>query len=392
MATQSACRVCAGDLSLRVVGSNGTAPVAEAFAPSLHETGRHGDLLACVECGTVQQPLLPAGDELHELYRDMRDDAYLGEEAGRRATAAHLLDLIAAQVDGGRLLDVGCGHGLLLDEARSRGYETVGLELSRSAARHAREALGLDVREAPVEDFADDEGFDVVVLADVLEHLDDPVGAVQRCAGLLRAGRRAVRRDAGPLLGDRAPGRPALVGLRARPRVPAAARHPARAARRPRTGRSPPTSRSCAPSRPGAGHRAWPSASGPCASRWSGWPGALPDRASLSLALHDERVVIAHRIEVQHAPAAAAAPPRRPGHRDARAAGLRGHAHDPRRGGRDPRRRRRPGAARRRRQPRRHRAGGARPRASTSSATRTTAATAAARRPATRGRCSTAPT
>ena len=118
----------------------------------------------------------------------MSDDAYLGEEGGRRATAARLLDLIAAQVGGGRLLDVGCGHGLLLDEARSRGYETVGLELSRSAARHAREALGLDVREAPVEDFADDEGFDVVVLADVLEHLDDPVAAVQRCAGLLRSG------------------------------------------------------------------------------------------------------------------------------------------------------------------------------------------------------------
>ena len=57
--TETACRICAGDLSLRVVGTNGHAPVAEAFAPSLHETGRHGDLLACVECGTVQQPLLP---------------------------------------------------------------------------------------------------------------------------------------------------------------------------------------------------------------------------------------------------------------------------------------------------------------------------------------------
>src|SRR3954452_11518204 len=153
--TQTACRVCAGDLSLRVAGTNGHTPLAEAFAPSLHEPGRHGDLLACVECGTVQQPLLPDGDALHELYREVDDDAYLGEEAGRRATAAHLLDLIGAHVRDGRLLDVGCGHGLLLDEARSRGYETVGLELSRSAAGHAREALGLDVHEQPVESFVD---------------------------------------------------------------------------------------------------------------------------------------------------------------------------------------------------------------------------------------------
>ena len=31
--TQTACRVCAGDLSLRVAGTNGHTPLAEAFAP-----------------------------------------------------------------------------------------------------------------------------------------------------------------------------------------------------------------------------------------------------------------------------------------------------------------------------------------------------------------------
>jgi hypothetical protein len=46
--------------------------------------------------------------------------------------------------------------------------------------------LGLDVRELALEDFADDEGFDVVVLADVIEHLDDPVAAIDQCAALLR--------------------------------------------------------------------------------------------------------------------------------------------------------------------------------------------------------------
>jgi 2-polyprenyl-3-methyl-5-hydroxy-6-metoxy-1,4-benzoquinol methylase len=138
--------------------------------------------------------VLPQGDQLHELYRDMRDDAYLGEETGRRATANRLLDLIAAHVPSGRLLDVGCGHGLLLDEARRRGYQTVGLELSREAAKHARETLGLDVRELPLESFIEGAngdspgGFEAVVLADVLEHLDDPVDAIDRCAGLLRPG------------------------------------------------------------------------------------------------------------------------------------------------------------------------------------------------------------
>src|SRR5919197_1902241 len=157
MATQAACRVCAGELTLRVSG-NGHTPVAQAFAPSLHETGRHGDLLECVECGTVQQAL-PTGDELPDLYRDVDDEAYLAEEAGRRATAAHLLDLIGEHVGTGRLLDVGCGHGLLLDEARGRGYEVVGLELSRAAVRHARDVLGVEVREVALEAFEEPGGF-----------------------------------------------------------------------------------------------------------------------------------------------------------------------------------------------------------------------------------------
>ena len=185
------CRICSGDLELKVQG-DGAAVTAAALSPSAHAVGGHGDLLACLECGTVQQPILPQGAELHDLYRDMRDDEYLSEAAGRRATANRLLDLIGAHVPEGRLLDVGCGHGLLLDEARARGYDTVGLELSREGARYGRETLGLDVREVPLEAFTEGRNgdspgeFDAIVLADVLEHLDDPVAAIDSCARLLR--------------------------------------------------------------------------------------------------------------------------------------------------------------------------------------------------------------
>jgi 2-polyprenyl-3-methyl-5-hydroxy-6-metoxy-1,4-benzoquinol methylase len=300
--TETACRVCAGDLSLRVAGTNGHTPLAEAFAPSRHETGRHGDLLACVECGTVQQPLLPAGDELHELYRDMSDDAYLGEEPGRRATAEHLLDLIGARVASGRLLDVGCGHGLLLDEARSRGYETVGLELSRSAARHAREALGLDVREQPVESFIDLDGFDVVVLADVIEHLDDPVAAVDRCAGLLRPGGVlcVVTPDPSSVTAR-------IAGRRWWGFVPAHACLLPRATLRELLSARGLVISADVPLVRSFSARRWVSGLAERLGR-AGKPverlaDALPDGASLSLALHDERVILANRIDVRRAPA-----------------------------------------------------------------------------------------
>ena len=182
------CRICTGTTTLLWPGSRSEAD-GSGFAPSCHRPGEHGDLFRCDECGTVQQPALPEGDALHELYRSMRDDDYLAEDEGRRITARRLLDLVGEQTPTGRLLDVGCGHGLLLDEARKRGYEVEGLELSVDGAAYARDALGLPVRETILEDPAlDDERYDAIVLADVIEHLDDPLGAIDRCIELLVPG------------------------------------------------------------------------------------------------------------------------------------------------------------------------------------------------------------
>jgi 2-polyprenyl-3-methyl-5-hydroxy-6-metoxy-1,4-benzoquinol methylase len=300
MASGLACRICSGDLSLRIRG-RGAPLTAAAFSPSAHSTGGHGDLLECIECGAVQQPVLPAGAALHDLYREMTDDAYLGEEAGRRATGARLLDLIGRFVPGGRLLDVGSGPGLLLDEARRRGYETLGLELSRASASHARDALGLDVRELALEDFADAgeaPGFDVVVLADVIEHLDDPVDGIARCARLLRPGgvlcvvtpdpSSATARVAGRRWWGFVPAHTCLL--------PRATLRELLAATGLVVSTDVPLVRTFSARRwvEGLAERLGP-AGGPleAAAR------RLPPGARLSLSLGDERVVLAHRIDVE---------------------------------------------------------------------------------------------
>jgi len=185
-----ACDICGGPLELRHAG-DGSPLTPDMLVPTNHEPGRHGDLFACAHCGTVHQPGLPTGPELAELYREMSDDLYLSEEEGRRATARRLLDLIGRHVPAGDLLDVGCGHGLLLDEARRSGYSVKGLELSESARAYATDVLGLDVSGETIERFAATgaEGpFQVIVLADVIEHLEDPLGALDACERLLAPG------------------------------------------------------------------------------------------------------------------------------------------------------------------------------------------------------------
>jgi SAM-dependent methyltransferase len=185
MVSADTCGICSGKLRLLHSGG-GAEPAARSLSPTNHATGEYGDLFACAACGTVQQPSLPAGDGLLDLYRSMRDEHYLDEEDGRRRTARRLLRLVARHVPGGRLLDVGCGHGLLVDEARRAGFSAEGLELSAYAAGYAREVLGLDVHEQTLAGVSG--AFDAIVMADVIEHLDDPPAAVDRCLQLLSPG------------------------------------------------------------------------------------------------------------------------------------------------------------------------------------------------------------
>jgi SAM-dependent methyltransferase len=190
MDAATTCQICAGPLRLLHTGS-GLEARAEAFSPTNHQPGQYGDLYRCERCGTVAQPSLPHGDALLDLYRHMRDEHYLDEEEGRRATARRLLDQIGRHTPSGRLLDVGCGHGLLLDEARRRGYAVEGLELSEHASAHARGALNLTVHARTLADLVaepDPPRYAAIVLADVLEHLDDPVAAIDHCAKLLEPG------------------------------------------------------------------------------------------------------------------------------------------------------------------------------------------------------------
>ncbi|MEA2228942.1 MAG: hypothetical protein QOF04_2572 [Solirubrobacteraceae bacterium] len=300
MPSGPACRICSGDLDLRIRG-RGADVTADALSPSHHAPNAHGDLLACRDCGAVQQPLLPAGVALHDLYRDMRDDAYLAEEVGRRATAGRLLDLIAPFVPGGRLLDVGCGPGLLLDEARRRGYATVGLELSRASADHARTRLGLDVHELALEAYAEEgETFDVVVLADVLEHLDDPVDGIERCVRLLRPG--GVLCVVTP---DPSSFTARLAGARWWGYVPAHTCLLPRATLRELIAAAGLVISTDVPLVRTFSARRWVEGLaerlGPLRAPLEEAARRLPPRAAISASLGDERVVLAHRVEVERA-------------------------------------------------------------------------------------------
>jgi len=87
-----------------------------------------------------------------------------------------------------RILDIGCAHGFLLDEARKqRVSEVVGIELSDYARSYAVEKLRLNIYNFNLEDCPADIGtFDVIFLIGVIEHLREPRKLLDACKHLIK--------------------------------------------------------------------------------------------------------------------------------------------------------------------------------------------------------------
>ena len=95
-------------------------------------------------------------------------------------------------LEGLRLLDIGCGGGLLSEPLAQAGAAVAGIDPSekniKTAMVHAREqGLDIDYRISTAEALAEQgEQFDVVLNMEVLEHVNDPAVFVRTCASLLR--------------------------------------------------------------------------------------------------------------------------------------------------------------------------------------------------------------
>ncbi|MCO5101038.1 MAG: bifunctional 2-polyprenyl-6-hydroxyphenol methylase/3-demethylubiquinol 3-O-methyltransferase UbiG [Burkholderiaceae bacterium] len=100
-----------------------------------------------------------------------------------------------ASLAGKRVLDVGCGGGILTEAMAQRGASVLGIDLGERALQvaelHALESgAAVDYEQVAVEALAQREpgAFDVVTCMELLEHVPDPESVVRACAMLVRPG------------------------------------------------------------------------------------------------------------------------------------------------------------------------------------------------------------
>ncbi|RYX95284.1 MAG: bifunctional 2-polyprenyl-6-hydroxyphenol methylase/3-demethylubiquinol 3-O-methyltransferase UbiG [Comamonadaceae bacterium] len=101
-----------------------------------------------------------------------------------------------APLQGRRVVDIGCGGGILADSMARKGAEVLGIDLAGKALKvaqlHALEAQtsGVSYREISAEALAAEQpgSFDVVTCMEMLEHVPDPSSIVKACATLVKPG------------------------------------------------------------------------------------------------------------------------------------------------------------------------------------------------------------
>jgi len=108
------------------------------------------------------------------------------------------LEWIQSQMplSGARVLDVGCGGGILADSMARKGAQVLGIDLAAKALKvaqlHALEAQTPNVtyREVSVEALAAEQpgSFDGVTCMEMLEHVPDPESVVRACSVLVKPG------------------------------------------------------------------------------------------------------------------------------------------------------------------------------------------------------------
>lgn len=154
--------------------------------------GKTYRVLRCPECGTVfSEPREAVGPEWYEKAAPIR---HL-ENRGRGGADWRYQTFFAEGLPPGKLLDVGCGGGEFVAQAKQRGFLPTGFDYERRMVALAREKGIADVEAGEFSEFCARrrEGeFEVITLFDVLEHTPEPARLVARLKPLLKPGGHVV--------------------------------------------------------------------------------------------------------------------------------------------------------------------------------------------------------
>ncbi len=185
----------------------GDRPVATPPCIACHSTsaqrlysieGVSEELIECRNCGLGSLFPMPTAERIQSFY----PAEYYGEptakfeplvEFGVRLGAKMRVESLVGDLPGGsRVLDIGCGRGVMLRALLDLGHEAHGVEIAPEAASGADPRAQIRIAPELTEARYDESSFDAVIMWHVLEHLPNPEKTLAEIRRILRPGGRLI--------------------------------------------------------------------------------------------------------------------------------------------------------------------------------------------------------
>jgi GT2 family glycosyltransferase/2-polyprenyl-3-methyl-5-hydroxy-6-metoxy-1,4-benzoquinol methylase/glycosyltransferase involved in cell wall biosynthesis/Flp pilus assembly protein TadD len=158
---------------------------------------KSADIVKCGSCATVYLRTRLTEEGMESVYQRYADEgSHLSlpkSEAEMRNSALRrdyfMDEIITLTKERGTFLDVGCAWGAFLNNAREKGFNPRGIEITRRTAEFAAKTLGLDVTSQQFLDTPfERNSLSVVSMIHVLEHLPYPKASLDKVFEILRPG------------------------------------------------------------------------------------------------------------------------------------------------------------------------------------------------------------
>jgi SAM-dependent methyltransferase len=180
-------------------------PICKSSDMSVLHTFEPFKVVSCRSCGLIylnprmkESAMMKVYQE-NEYFSDSGDSGYQyvnyasQEESMRMTFRRFLNELKKNGIASGRLLELGCGYGYFLDEAKHFFSFLAGTELSQEAGESARKISGADVYIGDVSSLPNELcGFDLIVSINVIEHIYSPAEFILSLKKRLKEGGRII--------------------------------------------------------------------------------------------------------------------------------------------------------------------------------------------------------
>lgn len=170
------CWIC-GSPSLRMIKPSNitTAIKSDSFAITDSTYGVTSELSQCKHCNFIQSTNLT---DVLAFYENLEDPSYEANRKERLLQARKIVHTIKKHKASGRLLDIGAGSGILVEEAIKGGFDASGIEPSSWLQKKATEhSLPVVLGTFPNADCTGP--YDVITIIDVIEHVNNPLHLLQ---------------------------------------------------------------------------------------------------------------------------------------------------------------------------------------------------------------------